>query len=92
MPNSPAAQESPNILSFIRFHNNMGLLTASFILEKKTDEERVKVCDTYTTTNRTGSMRPIQIDKRERERERENTQIQSNRESLIGRAVSAYTQ
>lgn len=43
MLNSPNAQDAPNILAFIRKHNNIGLWAAAFVLEKHTAEERAKV-------------------------------------------------
>lgn len=43
MLNSPDAHDAPNILAFIRKHNNIGLWAAAFILEKHTADERAKV-------------------------------------------------
>ena len=43
LPNSAKALESPDIISFIRIHNNVGLWAGAFILERPTPEDRAKV-------------------------------------------------
>jgi hypothetical protein len=44
LPNSPRAGEAPNVLAFIRTHNNIGLWVGAMVLDRKTDAERAAVC------------------------------------------------
>jgi hypothetical protein len=44
LPNSARAGEAPNVLAFIRRHNNIGLWVGAMVLDRKTDAERAAVC------------------------------------------------